>query len=143
MELSKTPDTDEMFFASRAPQREVQLPKGWMTLYFLFTVPYLIFIIPLILQIFILLSKRISAPIKLLSLTALHIALSLAFVLAMGMSYEDLESEGYLSYAFTVGILLFVFVLIPSGIQSFFAYKTLKAFAQINNRRSPFFQERY
>lgn len=139
MELNKTPDTDEMFFA---PQREVQLPKGWMTLYFLFTFPYLIFIIPMILQIFILLSKRISAPVKLLSLTALHIALSLTFVLALGLSYEDLESEGNLTYAFTVGVLLFIFVLIPSGIQSFFAYKTIKAFAQINNHRSPFFQAR-
>lgn len=143
MELNKTPDTDEMFFASRAPQREVQLPKGWMTFYFLFTFPYIIFIIPMVLQIFILLSKRISAPIKLLSLTALHIALSLTFVLAMGLSYEDLESEGNLGYAFTVGLLLFIFVLIPSGIQSFFAFKTLKAIAKINNHRALFFQERY
>lgn len=143
MELSKTPDTDEMFFVSRAPQREVQLPKVWMAFYFLFTLPYMIFIIPTILQIFILLSKRISAPVKLLSLTALHIALSLTYALALGVASEDFESDGYLIYAFVVGIMLFVFVLIPSGIQSFFAYKTLKSFAQINNHRALLsFQER-
>lgn len=94
----------------------------WVVFYFLFTLPYVMFTLP----IFLFLKNRLSGPVIVANLAALHVGLNTAIILGgSGLSSEGINASDDSTSSILIGVVLAVSII--SGIQSKLGYKAVKA----------------